>query len=151
MTDKIVNVPTITVLGQYVKDFSYENPHVLKNTAEKKGTPDMNVNIQVQAQQAGEQLFEVELIVHVEGKIQGDPAFMVELTYAGIFNIPHAEPEEIKKTVLIECPRLLFPFARNLIAAVTQEGGVMPPFLLNPIDFEALYKSQQEQPTTALN
>lgn len=135
----------VSILAQYTKDLSFENPKILKNLSEKKGAPEMNINIQVQANQAGEKVFEVELLVTAEGKVEGETSFVVELTYAGLFGVPTEDKDVLKPFLLIECPRLLFPFARNIVADVTRDGG-MPPLMLTPVDFSELYRQQNEAP-----
>lgn len=137
------NLP-VTILAQYIKDLSFENPHIVKSLAEQRGTPKMNINIQVQANQAGEKVFEISLHVQAEAKYEKETAFIIDLTYAGLFGVEETDKEVLKPFLLIECPRLLFPFARNIVAEVSREGG-MPPLMLNPVDFGQLYDQQKEQ------
>lgn len=132
----------VTITAQYIKDLSFENPHILKTLSENKGAPQININVQVQANGIGEKMFEVSLVVDVKAKHDQETAFLVELTYAGIFMLEAVPEDLLKAYLLIECPRLLFPFARKIIADVTQDSG-MPPLLLNPIDFSELYYQQQ--------
>jgi preprotein translocase subunit SecB len=141
----------MAVAAQYIKDLSFENPRVVQNMVEQKGTPEISVNIQVQAQPVGEKAFEVSLIIEATAKHQEETSFLVELTYAGIFTFGEVNEEILKPYLLIECPRLLFPFARNIIAEITQSGG-MPPLYLNPMDFAELYRHQHlSQETHATN
>lgn len=137
------NLP-VTILAQYIKDLSFENPHIVKSLAEQRSTPKMNINIQVQANQAGEKVFEISLHVQAEAKYEKETAFIIDLTYAGLFGVEETDKEVLKPFLLIECPRLLFPFARNIVAEVSREGG-MPPLMLNPVDFAQLYDQQGEQ------
>lgn len=136
------NLP-VTILAQYIKDLSFENPHIVKSLAEQRSTPKMNINIQVQANQAGEKVFEISLHVQAEAKYEKETAFIIDLTYAGLFGVEETDKEVLKPFLLIECPRLLFPFARNIVAEVSREGG-MPPLMLNPVDFAQLYDQQGE-------
>ena len=130
-------------IGQYIKDLSFENPNILRYAAEKKSPPEVSINVQVQAHQAAESVFEVELIVTVEGKYEEEVALVIELTYAGVFASQLTDPDQLKPLMLIEAPTLLFPFARQIIASITQQGGMMPPLLLQPMDFSQLYENQQ--------
>jgi len=134
-------MPSISVAAQYIKDLSFENPHILKSLTENKGAPQININVQVQANGIAENMFEVSLLIEAKATHDQETAFLIELTYAGIFTLSGASDEILKAHLLIECPQLLFPFARNIIADITREGG-MPPLLLNPINFADLYYQQ---------
>ena len=128
---------------QYVKDLSFENPHPLKFFSSEPLVPEISVNIAVNAEPVGENVFEVCLSITVDAKIENDTAFLTELVYGGIFSFEAGlVQEEIKPLLLIECPRFLFPFARHIISDTTSRGG-FPPVSLSPIDFAALYRQQQ--------
>lgn len=131
----------VNVVGQYVKDFSFENPGILKYFSNPE-KPDISVDIQVQAQQANEEVFEVELHVQATAKAKEETLFIVDLKYAGLFSVKAADPEALKPFLLIECPRLLFPFARSIIATATSDGGYLP-LMLTPVDFTELYRQHQ--------
>jgi len=139
---------SINVLAQYVKDLSFENPNIVKMLSTQQENPDINVNVQVHAQPAGaevgEGVFEVTLTVEAKAKQKEEVVFLVELIYGGLFSLPGANEELLKPFLLIECPRLLFPFARQIVADVTRDGG-MPPLLLSPVDFAELYHQQAAQ------
>jgi preprotein translocase subunit SecB len=128
----------VTVVGQYVKDFSFENPGVLKYFSNPE-KPDINVDIQVQAQQANEEVYEVELHIQATAKAKDETLFIVDLKYAGLFSVKAPESNVLKPFLLIECPRLLFPFARSIIATTTSDGGYLP-LMLSPVDFSELYQ-----------
>lgn len=130
--------PQIGVLTQYVKDFSFENPNAPRSLAPSTQQPAINVNIGVDAAPLTET--DVEVTLRLEGKAesQGMLLFGFELMYSGVFRIVNVPPDSLQPTVLIECPRLLFPFAREIVATATRNGG-FPPLLLEPIDFVALY------------
>jgi len=133
------NVPFINVNAQYVKDLSFENPQAPKSLAPAENAPNIAVNLDVQAKALGKDLYEVELMVRAEAKRAEMVLFIVELHYAGLFtlhNIPEANHSEV---LLIEGPRMLFPFARAIVADATREGG-FPPLMINPIDFAALFR-----------
>jgi preprotein translocase subunit SecB len=133
--------PQIAVLAQYVKDLSFENPHAPRSIAPSGQQPAINVQVNVDAASVSSTDFEVTLRIEGKGDAQGLMLFSFELVYAAIFRIDNVPPDSIQPFVLIECPRLLFPFAREIIATVTRNGG-FPPLLLNPIDFVALYRQR---------
>lgn len=132
--------PMLTVNAQYIKDLSFEapaTPHILAQM--QQTPPDININIDVGAKNLQEGLFEVALEISAECKVGETVAFIVELVYGGVFtlNIPE---EHIQPVLLIECPRLLFPFARNILAGVTRDGG-FPPLMLGLVDFATMYQN----------
>ncbi len=138
-------VAPVSIMAQYIKDLSFENPHILKTLSDPKGTaPQISINVQVQANGIGEKTFEVSLVIEAKATNNDAPAFLIELTYAGVFTLNGVPEDILKAYLLIECPRLLFPFARNIIADVTRDGG-MQPLLLNPIDFAELYYQQNPE------
>ncbi len=132
-------LPFINVNAQYVKDLSFENPQAPKSLAPAEKAPVISVNLDVQAKALGKDLYEVELMVRAEAKRDEAVLFIVDLRYAGLFtlhNIPESSHSEV---LLIEGPRMLFPFARAIVADATREGG-FPPLMINPIDFAALFR-----------
>jgi preprotein translocase subunit SecB len=152
MTDQMANgatngndVPTdgrgaLTVNAQYIKDLSFESPNVLRvMTQPSSQTPEVSFNLGVQAVIVGQDSFEVTLSVRAEAKREGIVAFIVELAYAGIFTIAGIPQDQMEPILFIECPRLLFPFARAIVADLTRDGGYTP-LMLNPIDFVDLYR-----------
>lgn len=137
--------PPVIVNAQYIKDLSFEAPgapHIFKDM--QKQQPDISINIDVRAQPLHDNVFEVVLHITSECKVGDKIAFIQELVYGGVFsiNVPH---EHIQAVLLIECPRLLFPFARNIIADSSRDGG-FPPLMLGPIDFVSMFKNRQEAP-----
>lgn len=142
----------LNVLVQYIKDLSFENPNAPRTYAPQQQPPQINIQINVNVNNASETDYEV--ILKIEGKAEsGDTLlFSFELAYAGIFRIQNVPKESLHPFVMIECPRLLFPFARNIIASATREAGY-PPLLLDPIDFVGLYRQNmermQQQPAAA--
>ena len=134
----------ITIKAQYTKDLSFENPNIIEVLTTLKEPPQISVNVHVEANPMGEHDFEVMLLLKAEAKKDDKSLFLVDLAYGGVFQVSSEVPEEsVKPLVLIECPRLLFPFARNIIADVTRDGGI-PPIMLNPIDFVALYQQKTQ-------
>lgn len=134
----------IVVNAQYTKDLSFEVPTAPQVFLDMQSSqPDIGINIEVNARPAGDNLFEVELSVTANCKVAEKTGFILELLYAGLFTIN--VPEEHRQAVLlIECPRLLFPFARNIIADVTRDGG-FPPVMLGQVDFVGMYQRQLQQ------
>ena len=136
-----MGMPQIGVLAQYVKDLSFENPHAPRSLAPSAQQPAINVQVNVDAAPMSET--DVEVTLRIEGKAesQGMLLFGVELVFAGIFRVQNVPANSLQPVLLIECPRLLFPFAREIIATATRNGG-FPPLLLSPIDFVALYRQR---------
>ncbi len=134
-------MPHIGVLTQYVKDLSFENPNAPRSLAPSTQAPAINVQINVDAAPLGDA--DVEVTLRLEGKAesQGMLLFSFELAFAGIFRVQNVPAESMQPVVLIECPRLLFPFAREIVATATRNGG-FPALLLEPIDFVNLYRQR---------
>jgi preprotein translocase subunit SecB len=134
-------MPQIGVLAQYIKDLSFENPHAPRSMAPGPQQPAMSFKADVDTASLSETDFEVTLKIEAKAESQGMLLFGIELVFAGIFRIQNAPPDALQPLALIECPRLLFPFAREIVATTTINGG-FPPLLLNPIDFVALYRQR---------
>jgi preprotein translocase subunit SecB len=134
---------TFAINMQYVKDLSFENPRAPQVFANSQNAPQVQVNVDVGARQVAETMYEITLVLNAEAKSGEETVFVVELTYAGLFTVPPLPQEQLRPLLLIECPRLLFPFARAIVADATRDGG-FPPLMINPIDFAALYRRQAE-------
>ena len=129
----------------YVKDLSFENPNAPLIYSEVQKGPELDVNIDVQVRNLKERLYEVLLATRVKARIQEKVAFLVELDFGGLATVGQDVPKnQIERLMLVEVPRFLFPFARAVISDVTRDGG-FPPLLINPIDFEELYRSRKER------
>ena len=138
-----VGAPVIRVLAQYVKDLSFENPGLF--AAQQGSTaPEIELGIDVRVEPGPPQdhVFAVELRLSAKAKRQEAIVFIAELIYVGVFQLQEARREDMEAILLIECPRLLFPFARRIIADITREGG-HPPLMIDPIDFVGLYRQQR--------
>jgi len=131
------------ILAQYVKDFSFENPNAPRSLTQP-AQPQINVTVNVTANPLSDTDVEVELRLEGKAEASGTVMFNVELVFAGAFRIQNVPQENIHPLMLIECPRLLFPFAREIIASAVRNGG-FPPLLLDPIDFVALYQQRAAQ------
>lgn len=136
--------PTLNALAQYVKDFSFENPRAPQSLQVQQTQPAINISVNVNANPMNETDYEVVLKLEADAKVGSDVLFNVELLYAGIFRITGLPQEQIHPVVFVECPRLLFPFARQIVAEGTRNGG-FPPLMVDPVDFAALYKQQLTQ------
>jgi preprotein translocase subunit SecB len=144
-------MPQLGILLQYVKDFSFENPNAPRSMAPSGQQPAININISVDATPLTETDVEVTLRLDGKAESQGLLLFGFELLYAGVFRIQNVPADSLQPTVLIECPRLLFPFAREIVASATRNGG-FPPLLLEPVDFVAVYRQRMAaaQPAAAM-
>lgn len=140
--------PRMSILSQYIKDLSFENPRAPGSLEPGKSRPEIQVRVDARAQEIGGDRYEVTFQLHCEAKSGADPVFMVELTYCGLFSLSNVPRESLQPVLLIECPRLLFPFARRIVADVTRDGG-FPPLMIDPIDFVSLYRRRQEQQAQA--
>ena len=147
-------IPQIGVLAQYVKDLSFENPNAPRSMTPGQ-QPTINIQVNVDAAPTSGGDFEVTLRLEGKAEAQGMLLFGFELVFAGIFRVQNVPAESLQPVVLIECPRLLFPFAREIIATAVRNGGFAP-LLLDPIDFVGLYRqrlaaAQTSQPSRPLN
>ena len=133
----------IAINAQFVKDISFEAPHVPQIFTELKSNPEINVNVDVQAGKVQDTVYQVSLKIKTEAKAENKVAFLCEVEYGCIATV-QVPPEHIEPILLIEIPRLLFPFARNIIADLTRESG-FPPLMINPIDFVGLYHKRLEE------
>ncbi len=129
----------LVIHGQYIKDLSFEIPGAPQIFLEApKGQPEVNLNLDVQVEGISEDVFEVILDIKAESKIAGQVTYILELKYAGLFTL--RVPEHHRAAALfVECPRLMFPFARAIMADISRDGGFQP-LVLGLIDFAALYQ-----------
>ena len=136
--------PQLNVLAQYVKDFSFENPNAPRSLAPTQTQPQINIQINVTAKPLAENDIEVELKLEGKAEAPGNLLFSFDLTYAGVFRLQNIPAADLQPVTMVECPRLLFPFAREIIATAVQHGGY-PPLRIDPIDFFALYRQRLAQ------
>lgn len=143
--------PTQVQIGlgaQYIKDFSFENPNAPQIFNLLQTAPQLSMDVDVRSRGVGEAMFEAVLKIKVESKLGDKTAFIAELAYAGLFGLPDQLPEEqIKMFLLVEAPRLLFPFARAIIANAVRDAGY-PNLVLQPVDFMSLYAAQRGDVST---
>jgi preprotein translocase subunit SecB len=134
-------MPQIGVLAQYMKDFSFENPNAPRSMAPSGQQPTINIQVNVDAAPMNATDFEVTLRLEGKAEAQDTLLFSFELVFAGAFRVQNVPEESLQPVVLIECPRLLFPFAREIVATAVRNGGFAP-LLLDPIDFVSLYRQR---------
>ncbi|MFK8254057.1 protein-export chaperone SecB [Ancylobacter terrae] len=139
-TDTDAPMPTLHVVAQYTKDLSFENPGAPGSLA-PKAQPQIQIQIGVNAKPVGGPDFEVELKIEAKAESEGKLLFAVELVYGGVFKIQNIAQETVRPFVMIECPRMLFPFARQIISDTVRNGG-FPPLMIDPVDFVSLYRQQ---------
>ncbi len=132
----------VRVLAQYIKDFSFENPNAPQSLASTQAAPDVRIGIDVKLRDVGNNHHECILEVQASASRDEMTLFVIELHYAGLFHLENVAEENVQPIMLIEAPRILFPFARRLVADTTRDGGFMP-LLLDPIDFATLYRQQR--------
>lgn len=136
--------PSLNVLAQYIKDLSFENPHSPHSLRPRENSPEINININVNANPLSETDFEVELKLEASAGEGAETMFNCELTYAGVFRLTGIPEDSIAPAILIECPRLLFPFARQVVADATRNGG-FPPLMIDPVDFAGLFQQRMAE------
>ncbi len=129
----------IVINAQYVKDLSFENPNAPMSLTQMQSTPAIGVNVDVQTRNLDKNIYETILSIQAEAQQEDKTLFLVELSYGGVFTLGQVPEEAIDPLLQIEGPRLLFPFARAIVAECTRDGG-FPPLLINPIDFADLYR-----------
>lgn len=136
--------PLLNGLAQYTRDLSFENPNAPRSLTPQEKAPQISIQVNVGAQQLSETDFEVELKLEGNAKIDNETLFAFDLTYCGIFRAQNIPAEDLHPVIMIECPRLLFPFARQIVADAVRGGG-FPPLYVDPIDFAALYRERAQQ------
>ena len=139
--------PTLSVLAQYVKDLSFENPGAPNSLRNREKAPAIAINVNVNANPLAETEYDVILTISTKAEVDKDVLFNVELVYGGVFRIAGFPQEHMLPLLFVECPRLLFPFARQIIAETTRDGG-FPPLMLDPIDFFAMFQQRMAEEQT---
>jgi preprotein translocase subunit SecB len=136
--------PQLNVIAQYIKDFSFENPNSPRSLTQGQQQPAINIQINVTVTPLGESDYEVVLQIEGKAETAGIMLFSFDLAFAGAFRILNVPKESLHPVVMIECPRLLFPFAREIIASSVRNGGY-PPLLIDPVDFVGLYRQKMAE------
>ena len=136
--------PNIRILAQFIRDLSFENPRAPDSLGMAGAGPQMDVGVEMNARGRADGFFEVDLKLTASAQKEGQALFHCELLYGGLFQINGVEQDDMEIVLMTECPRYLFPFARQIIAEMSAAGG-FPPFMLDPIDFAAIYLAQKGQ------
>ncbi len=136
--------PALNVLVQYVKDFSFESPGAPNSLRGRDKAPGININVNVNANPVNETEYDVTLTLNAKAGSDKDVLFNAELVYGGVFRVTGFPQEHMLPILFIECPRLLFPFARQIIADATRNGG-FPPLMIDPIDFAQMFQQRMAQ------
>jgi preprotein translocase subunit SecB len=131
--------PMLNLVGQYVRDLSFENPNAPASIMAGAGQPSFNVSINVGVKKQTDDLYAVELTFNAKAEREKQVLFNVELVYGGVFRVKNVPEAQMPLVLMIECPRLIFPFARQVLANVTQQGG-FPPLMMDPVDFAQIYR-----------
>jgi preprotein translocase subunit SecB len=132
--------PRLQVLNQFIRDLSFENITAQKGSR-SDGKPEIKVQVNLDAQKRADDQYEVALKLKIDSRVGDTPVFLMELDYAGRFVIQNVPAEQLHPLLMIECPRLIFPFVRRIVSDVTRDGG-FPPINLDTIDFLALYRQE---------
>ena len=130
---------------QYIKDLSFENPRAPHSLAQQASAPAVDINVDVNAQSLSPDTYEVVLTVNASAKVNNEALFILELVYGAVVTVRNVPREMLPPVLLVETPRLMFPFARNIVADATRDGG-FPPLMINPIDFTDLLRRNAELP-----
>ncbi|MDR3289823.1 MAG: protein-export chaperone SecB [Rickettsiales bacterium] len=143
MTEEAKDIK-ITASGQYIKDFSFENPKSPLIYTIKGFSPEIKIVVDINATKLQENLFEVAISTTATALHKEEKVFILELVYAGIFNIQNVDDDkELKEILFVYCPTILFPFARQIIANTTQNAS-FPPLLLDTMNFRSLYENKKD-------
>lgn len=137
-----------SIKGQYIKDLSFENPRAPQSLVPTEKPPAIDVNVDLKAQKLQDDIYEMTLHIAARAHSDNNVLFLVDLEYAGIFQVTNIPQERLEPLLMIDCPFVLFPFARRVIADATRDGG-FPPLMLDPIDFHALYVQNKGKPAAA--
>jgi preprotein translocase subunit SecB len=147
MTENKNIQPSFNILAQYVKDISFENPNAPKSFT-LQGSPSREFNIGINAQKLGDDNFEVAIHLTVKITLEEKAVFLVDLVYAGLFAIVGIPDENMEQLLLVDCPIIIYPFARRIVSDLSRDGGY-PALLLEPVDFRSLYINRKQQGATA--
>jgi preprotein translocase subunit SecB len=146
-----VELPRMQVLGQFIRDMSFENIAAQK-ALQAQAQPEIQVQVALDARKReADNTYDIIMKMKIDSKTKGEspePVFLLELEYGGIFKVENVPEQQLHPYLLIECPRMLFPFVRRIVADVTRDGG-FPPLNLDQIDFVALYRQQLAQRAAA--
>jgi preprotein translocase subunit SecB len=130
--------PSFNLMGQYIRDLSFENPGAPASIMAGGPNPAFTVNINVSVKKQADDVYAVELLLNAKAQRETNVLFNVELAYGGVFRVRNVPESQLAPLLMVECPRLIFPFARQVLANTVQQGG-FPPLMMEPVDFQQLY------------
>jgi preprotein translocase subunit SecB len=134
----------VIINAQYVKDLSFENPRAPHSLLQQQGpAPEVQINVDVKAATLAPDIYEVVMTLRADAKQATDSVFVVELVYGAVVSLANTPQDDVSAALMVETPRMLFPFARSILAEVTRDGGFTP-LLLNPIDFSEIYSKRSD-------
>ncbi|CAN1723463.1 Protein-export protein SecB [Hyphomicrobium sp. 1Nfss2.1] len=134
----------VKVVAQYIKDLSFENPNIERIIKDPGDQPNLQLSINVGAKGMGPSLYESTIDFNAQAVNKNGEIYQLELVYSGLFRIENIPEQALEPFLLVNCPTILFPFVRRIVADLTREGG-FPPLLLDPFDFASLYMSRQQE------
>jgi preprotein translocase subunit SecB len=134
----------LIVNAQYIKDLSFENPRAPQSLTLQAAAPAVDINVDVNAHNLTPDTYEVVLTIKATAKTNGEALFLLELAYGAVVTARNVARDHLPAILLVETPRLMFPFARNIVAEATRDGG-FPPLMINPIDFTELLRRNTAQ------
>ncbi len=143
-TGQQAQAPQLAVLTQFIRDLSFESPNAPKSLQAPGANPKLELNVNVEATKRADDVYEVALHFEARGNSDDGVIYNIELVYAGLFRVTNVPEPALQGILFVDCPTLLFPFLRRIVAELSQEGG-FPPLMLNPIDFAALYRRNAQQ------
>ncbi len=141
--------PRLSLQVQYIKDLSFENPNAPNSLRSQQGQPAINFNVDIEARALGNANYEVGLRITANASRSDKTLFLVELQYCSVFLIQNFPSERLESVCMIDCPRIMYPFARRIIAEATRKGGFAP-LLLDPINFDVLYQQRHAKEASTL-
>lgn len=133
--------PMLNVLAQYTRDMSFENPNAPDSLKSGQDAPEVGIDLRIGRKMLENNTIEISILIKAQASRAGKVVFIAELDYAGLFAIQNVGVEQIQPLMMIECPRILFPYARKILADMTQEGGHLP-IMLDMPDFAAMYREE---------
>ena len=131
--------PSFSLIGQYIRDMSFESPGAPASIMLGGANPNFSVGINVGVRKQSDDIYAVEITLNAKAEREKNVLFNVELIYGGVFRVKNIPEDQLAPLLLVECPRLIFPFARQVLASVTQQGG-FPPLMMEPVDFNGIYQ-----------
>ena len=139
------NAPIFRMQKMFLKDLSFENPNAPQIFLEQNPSPKVDINLEVKHTKLDDENWDVTLAINASLKGEDDKTiFIIEIEHAGIFTLKNIPDDHIRAVLSVECPTLLFPFTRQIMSQVSVDGGFMP-FMMDPVNFMALYQNSQQQ------